>query len=125
MPSSTLYFPIGRLEMKIQTRIAAISIMLASSFAMAEGSADRVYGPTIQKNEQRWKEYALSIDKNPPETVHYRYGMEVDAQRVIHITSKNIGCGVMPAQMTYEDSNGNINILEYRASGTKCPGQGG
>ncbi|MEZ2743819.1 MULTISPECIES: DUF2790 domain-containing protein [Halopseudomonas] len=111
--------------MSIQTRVAMVSIMLISSFAMAEGSADKVYGSMIQENEKRWREYALSIDKNPPETVHYRYGMDVDIERVIHITSTRIGCGVMPAQMTYKDSNGNLNILEYRASGTKCPGQGG
>ena len=92
-----------------------VSIMLISSFAMAEGSADKVYGSMIQENEKRWREYALSIDKNPPETVHYRYGMDVDIERVIHITSTRIGCGVMPAQMTYKDSNGNLNILEYRA----------
>lgn len=27
---------------------------------------------------------------------------------------------VMPAQMTYEDSNGDLNILEYRVTGTDC-----
>lgn len=33
--------------MSIQTRVAMVSIMLISSFAMAEGSADKVYGSMI------------------------------------------------------------------------------
>lgn len=41
--------------MSIQTRVAMVSIMPISSFAMAEGSADKVYGSMIQENEKRWR----------------------------------------------------------------------
>lgn len=106
-------------------KIAAFSIMFFSSFALAEGSTDPVYGEMIKKNEKKWREYALSMGKNPPETEHYRYGMKLDVEKVLHLTSKNIGCGVMPTQMAYKDSNDELRILEYRTSGTKCPGNGG
>ncbi|HGR4969078.1 TPA: DUF2790 domain-containing protein [Pseudomonas aeruginosa] len=29
-------------------------------------------------------------------------------------------CGIIPAQMSYVESKGEINILEYRASGSGC-----
>ena len=61
--------------------------------------------------------------KNPPEVIHYRYGMKLDIARVVATTPTDSSCGVMPAQMTYEDSNGDLNILEYRAAGTGCRNQ--
>ncbi|MEH6565097.1 MAG: DUF2790 domain-containing protein [Halopseudomonas sp.] len=111
--------------MCIRSKIAAFPVIFMSSFVMADGSSDPVYGSMIKENENRWKEHALSTDQGPPEIAHYRYGMNLDIERVIHITSTRIGCGVMPAQMTYKDSNGDLKILEYRASGTKCRGNEG
>lgn len=106
----------------MKNKIAAISIMFFSSLVMAEGINDPVYGEMIRKNEMKWREYALSIGKNPPVTEHYQYGMKLDVEKVLHHTSRNIGCGVMPAQMAYKDSSGELRILEYRTSGTLCPG---
>ncbi|HDZ55326.1 hypothetical protein LCGC14_0393740 [marine sediment metagenome] len=101
--------------------IAALSVMAVSSFAMADGTTDRVYGRMIQANEKAMQEYAIANGKNPPEVVHYRYGMKLDIEKVVHRTSTDGSCDVMPAQMTYEDSNGNLTTLEYLAAGTSCP----
>ena len=109
--------------MKALKAITALMILTASSLAMAEGGSDRLYGKMIQANEQSMREYASAQGKNPPEVTHYRYGMKLDIAKVIHVTSTNGNCDVMPAQMTYEDSSGNLNILEYRASGTNCRNQ--
>ena len=101
--------------------MAAESFMTAASFAMAEGNSDRVYGKMIRANEKAIQEYAVSIGKNRPEVVHYRYGMKLDIAKVIRTTRTDMTCNeVMPAQMTYEDSNGDLNILEYRVAGTNC-----
>ena len=106
--------------MKSLKVIAALAVMVVSSAALAEGGADRVYGRMIQANEQAMQEYAAANGKNPPEVIHYRYGMKLDIARVVAITPTDSSCGVMPAQMTYEDSNGDLNILEYRVAGTGC-----
>lgn len=106
--------------MKSLNVIAALTVMVASSAALAEGGADRVYGRMIQANEQAMQEYAAANGKNPPEVIHYRYGMKLDIAKVVATTRTDSGCNVMPAQMTYEDSNGNLNILEYRVAGTGC-----
>ena len=109
--------------MKFFKIMAAISFMSATSFAMAEGSSDRVYGKIIRANEKAMQEYALSIGKNPPKVVNYRYGMKLDIVKVIRMTRTDIACNeVVPVQMTYEDSNGDLNILEYRVIGTNCQG---
>ena len=103
--------------------IAALSAMVVSSAALAEGGADRVYGRMFQANEQPLQEYLAANGKNPPEVTHSRYGMKLDIARVVATTPTDSSCGVMPAQMTYEDSNGDLNILEYRAAGTGCRNQ--
>ncbi|NBA95201.1 DUF2790 domain-containing protein [Pseudomonas sp. R5(2019)] len=106
--------------MKHLRLLLIVSATLLSSTVWAEGSSDRLYGKMIQANEQSMREYASAQGKNSPEVTHYRYGMKLDIAKVIHVTSTNGSCGVMPAQMTYEDSSGNLNILEYRVSGTNC-----
>jgi hypothetical protein len=100
--------------------ITALYIMMISSLAVSEGNTDRVHGSMIQDNERAMQEYAIANGQNPPEVVHYRYGMKLDIAKVVHMTSTDGSCKVMPAQMAYEDSNGNLNILEYRAAGTGC-----
>ncbi|MEE1864946.1 MULTISPECIES: DUF2790 domain-containing protein [Pseudomonas] len=102
---------------------SVLSLMAISSVAMAEGGADRVYGQMIRANEKAMQAYAVANGKNPPEIVHYRYGMKLDIAKVVGSTPTDSSCDVMPAQMTYEDSNGNLNILEYRSPGTGCRNQ--
>ena len=109
--------------MKSLKVIAALAAMVVSSATLAEGGADRVYGRMIQANEQAMRAYAAANGKKPPEVIHYRYGMRPDVARVISMTSTTASCDVMPAQMNYEDSNGDVKILEYRTAGVGCRGQ--
>ncbi|MBA1273898.1 MULTISPECIES: DUF2790 domain-containing protein [Stutzerimonas] len=103
--------------------MAALSLMTVTSLTMAGGSSDSTYGEMIRANEKAMQEYAISTGKNPPKVVHYRYGMELDIAKVIQTTPTDITCNeVIPAQMTYEDSKGNLNTLEYDVMGTNCPG---
>ena len=109
--------------MKVIKSITAILAIVASSAALAEGGSDRLYGKMIQANEQAMRAYAAANGKKPPEVIHYRYGMRPDVARVISMTSTTASCDVMPAQMNYEDSNGDLKILEYRTAGIGCRGQ--
>ena len=103
--------------MKSLKVIAALAAMVVSSATLAEGGADRVYGRMIQANEQAMQEYAAANGKNPPEVIHYRYGMKLDIARVVATTSTDSSCNVMPAQMTYEDSKGLLNTIKYNVMG--------
>lgn len=103
--------------------ISVVLALTASSLAMAEGGSDRLHGRMIQANEEAMRAYATENGKNVPEVVHYRYGMKLDVAKVVSLTSTKGSCEVMPAQMTYEDSSGKLNILEYRVPGTNCRNQ--
>ncbi|HBP6529875.1 TPA: DUF2790 domain-containing protein [Pseudomonas aeruginosa] len=54
----------------------------------------------------------------PVET--YRYGMKLDIARVLHTSDTSQLCGVVPALMQYEDSQGEVRALEYLILGGGC-----
>ena len=99
----------------------AASILTLSSLAMAEGGGDRVYGRMMQENQQAMEQYASRNGKTPPEVVHYEYGMNLDIQKVVSVTRANKTCGVAPSRMTYEDSTGKLNTVEYKVMADNCP----
>ena len=107
--------------MKALKVLFAVSILTLSSLAMAEGGGDRVYGRMMQENQQAMEQYAKKNAKSIPEIVHYEYGMNLDIQKVVSVTQANKTCSVAPSRMTYEDSAGKLNTVEYRVMGTNCP----
>lgn len=56
---------------------------------------------------------------NPP-VESYTYGMKPDIQKVISISETGDQCGPVPAQMTYEDSQGQRHVMQYQVMGTGC-----
>lgn len=68
--------------------------------------------------------FALADD--PPATPsqpivqQYDYSVDLDIKRVISLSTIPDVCVVVPATMTYEDHQGQIHTLEYRAMGRGC-----
>jgi hypothetical protein len=59
-----------------------------------------------------------------PEVKPYHYGMHLDIEKVVSIKyfpPEPNYCGVIPAQMVYEDSHGELNAIEYLYPDTSCP----
>ncbi|PTT98882.1 DUF2790 domain-containing protein [Pseudomonas sp. HMWF031] len=52
--------------------------------------------------------------------VPYQYGMTLDIAQVMNITPPADICGVVPVEMTYQDSKGATHILQYSVFGTGC-----
>jgi len=50
----------------------------------------------------------------------YDYSQHLDIARVIAQSDVPNVCAVVPARMTYEDSQGKRHILEYRIMGNGC-----
>ena len=50
----------------------------------------------------------------------YTYATDLDIANVISVTPAADVCEVVPAQMTYEDHQGQRHILEYRVMGNGC-----
>ncbi|KAB0491041.1 DUF2790 domain-containing protein [Pseudomonas psychrophila] len=55
-----------------------------------------------------------------PTVESYSYGTKLDIARVINLSTIPDVCEVVPATMTYEDSQGQRHILEYKAMGDGC-----
>jgi hypothetical protein len=59
-----------------------------------------------------------ATSKTPVE--NYAYGTKLDIKKVIAVSDIPDQCGPVPAQMPYEDSNGQRHILQYQVMGTGC-----
>lgn len=57
---------------------------------------------------------------SPPVAVQYEYGTNLDIKRVISLSTLPNVCDVVPATMTYEDHQGQVHTLQYRAMGEGC-----
>ncbi|MCG4454489.1 MULTISPECIES: DUF2790 domain-containing protein [unclassified Pseudomonas] len=75
-----------------------IPLMLGATFGVV--SAVWAEPPTEQNPEQ-------------VQAVDYHYGMSLDIQKVIDITDNSDKVGVVPATITYLDSNGKLHKLNY------------
>ena len=62
----------------------------------------------------------LQVAQQQPAVEHYTYATDLDIANVISVTPTADVCEVVPAQMTYEDHQGQRHILEYRVMGNGC-----
>lgn len=85
--------------------ISKIAILLALSCLGTQAFAE----------ESQAKTHA---NKAPVET--YTYGSHLDIKKVITVTDVPNECGPVPAQMTYEDSQGQRHVLQYQVMGNGC-----
>ncbi|MBF8722799.1 MULTISPECIES: DUF2790 domain-containing protein [Pseudomonas] len=63
-------------------------------------------------------EVAKDVEQIPVE--QYTYSQHLDIARVLSMSEVPNVCEVVPARMTYEDSQGQKHILEYRVMGNGC-----
>ncbi|WP_296264434.1 DUF2790 domain-containing protein [Pseudomonas sp. UBA6562] len=50
----------------------------------------------------------------------YSYAQHLDIAHVLSVSEVPNVCAVVPARMTYEDSQGQRHVLEYRVMGNGC-----
>ena len=55
-----------------------------------------------------------------PAAQRYVYGMPLDIHKVVAITEPAGVCGVVTAQLTYDDSHGVRHVLDYRKWSNGC-----
>jgi len=63
---------------------------------------------------------AAAMADEPLAVEHYSYSQHLDIAHVISTTDIANVCAVVPVRMTYEDTNGQKHILEYRVMGNGC-----
>lgn len=92
--------------------------------ALAEGGGDRTFALMMERNEKVMADYAARNGKPAPEVQVYRYGMPLDIAKVVSVTPAIRSCNAVPSRMTYEDSTGKLNTIEYQVMGL-CRNNGG
>lgn len=106
-------------------KVALGVLVAAFSFgALAEGGGDRTFAVMMERNEKAMAAYAEKKGKPAPEVQAYRYGMKLDIEKVVNVTPPIRSCNPVPSRMTYEDSTGKLNTLEYQVMGV-CRNNGG
>lgn len=60
-----------------------------------------------------WAQTPLSQNPEDVQAVDYHYGMSLDIQKVIHISDNSDKVGVVPATITFLDSNGKLHKVNY------------
>lgn len=60
-----------------------------------------------------WAQTPLGQQAEAVQAVDYHYGMSLDIQKVIHITDNSDKVGVVPATITFLDSNGKLHKVNY------------
>lgn len=63
---------------------------------------------------------AAAMADEPLPVEHCSYSQHLDIAHVISTTDIANVCAVVPVRMTYEDTNGQKHILEYRVMGNGC-----
>jgi hypothetical protein len=110
--------------MKLNTIIAAVMATILSSNVWAEGGGDKVFDRMMSANTHAMQQYATNQGKRAPVIKEYEYGMNVDVVKVVSVVRPQKACSTVPAAMTYEDSQGQLNTLKYTVAG-ECRKHGG
>ena len=103
--------------MKVIQLLSLVGVLLSSSVVLAESGGDATFERMMQNNRQAMDNYALEQGKQPPVIKDYAYGMPLDVVKVVNVSRPIKSCGVVPAQMTYEDSKGQLTTLRYTVAG--------
>ena len=112
------------LQMKVTKLIMFAAAMMVSLNGFAEGGGDRVFEKMLSANTRAMEKYAVNQGKPVPVVKDYEYGMKLDVVKVVSVVRPVAGCAAVPAAMTYEDSQGQLNTIKYTVAGD-CPERGG
>ncbi|MDR9876788.1 DUF2790 domain-containing protein [Pseudomonas allii] len=110
--------------MKFYKVALGVLTAIVSFGVLAEGGGDRTFALMMERNEKAMADYAAKKGKPAPEVQAYRYGMKLDIAKVVNVTPPIRSCNPVPSRMTYEDSSGKLNTLEYQVMGV-CRNNGG
>lgn len=88
--------------------------LLAPVTSYAASVHDPMAAKIVKAHEEFVRNYAAENNQAPPSIIKYQYGMKLDIEKVIRVSSASTACGVNPQLMTYEDSKGTLNTVKYQ-----------
>lgn len=110
--------------MGLMNGIVFAGVLAISSSVLAEGGGDKAFEKMMAANAKAMEQYAISQGKSIPVVKQYEYGMKLDVVKVVSVVRPAKVCAVVPAAMTYEDTDGQLNTITYTMAG-ECRKRGG
>ncbi|MDU8359508.1 DUF2790 domain-containing protein [Pseudomonas syringae group sp. J309-1] len=101
--------------MKIAKSLMLALAVLVPVTSFASSDHEPVASKIIKEHQAFVADYAADKNQALPGIVKYEYGMKLDVEKVVRMSSASKVCGVNPQLMTYEDSNGALNTVKYQA----------
>ena len=94
-----------------------IGILILSNICAAQSA----FCAESQLNEYQSSvdEYARRLGQPNPEVKDYNYGIQLDVASVVSRSPMTSSCDAVPVRMTYKDSTGKLNTVQYLVQG-KC-----
>lgn len=108
--------------MGIIKSLVVVMVVGAPVASYAFSNDDSAIKDAINNHQAAVAEYAEKNRKEMPKIIDYKYGMKLDIAQVVKMSAELKECKVMPQLMTYEDSKGNLNTLQYRVF-SRCRGK--
>ncbi|AGI24238.1 DUF2790 domain-containing protein [Pseudomonas sp. MT3] len=105
--------------MKLQRIFLLTALLGTSSLALADGGGDITFARMEQARLQAMQARQAEQEQ-VAEVKQYTYGMNLDIAEVVAVTPMSGDCGVVPMQMSYKDSVGDLQTIEYRAERVAC-----
>ncbi|MFK7699809.1 DUF2790 domain-containing protein [Pseudomonas caspiana] len=100
--------------MKITQSLLLAFAVLVPVTSYASTDHDPVGSKIIKEHQTFVADYAAEKNQTPPGIVKYQYGMKMDVEKVVRMSSVSKTCGVNPQLMTYEDSKGTLKTVKYQ-----------
>ena len=101
--------------MRTTAKSLLLALAILSPLSAFAYTSDEVKAETLIKAHQAAvQKYATRANKPMPEIKEYHYGMHLDVAKVIRKSPDVKTCSVMPKLMTYQDSKGDLNTVQYQ-----------
>ncbi|MCI8211230.1 hypothetical protein AUC61_17015 [Pseudomonas sp. S25] len=101
--------------MQIAKSLLLSLALLAPMTSYASSGHDPMSAKIIKAHQEFVRNYAAEKKQTPPGIIKYQYGMKLDIEKVVRVSSASTACGVNPQLMTYEDSAGTLKTVKYQA----------
>jgi hypothetical protein len=95
--------------------IMAVALLPVTSYAFTDDEARVKHA--IKEHQAVVQSYAETRNKPMPQIIDYRYGMKLDVATLVRQSPDLKTCKVSPKLMTYEDSKGALNTIQYLVAG--------
>lgn len=104
-------------NMNILKGFVAAALFFFAASVSAQNNVKDINARLEQVGKDATARYAQSLNKPMPELKDYRYGMDMDIAKLVHVSQNVMYCGNVRSIMSFEDSKGELHMVRYIVKG--------